>query len=251
MANKFLQLRGFQPIYQKELAYWFKTPRWVSQLVIWLSLTVFPVFLMTPDTSPDRGISYLGAFLQIGSNLMAIGVVLMAQNSIIEEKITQTLFWICSKPLSAAGLVLAKFAAYGVLVGAVVLGLPGIIMYLVAASTGLPPEISFFNYLLALWMIYLLVMFSVALTLMLGVIVNRVSIVAAIGIFVFLGGTSLGSNPQLRFLNPYSPWALQGDAAIAMVGKMPATDWVAMGSAILAIGICLSIAIWRMQRYEH
>jgi ABC-2 type transport system permease protein len=244
-------LRGFRPIYQKELAYWFGTTRWASQLVIWLGLTVAPVLLATPDNSPERGISYLAAFLQVGSNLMSIGAVLMAQSAIVEEKLTQTLLWIFSKPLSAAGFILAKFAAYGVFVGSIVVGIPAIAIYLAAAVAGFPPGISFFNYLLAVWMIYLLVMFSVALTLLLGAMFNRASIVTSIGIFVFLGGTSLGSNPQLRFLQPYSLWALQGNASMALVGKMPPTAWSAMGCAVLMIGLCLSIAIWRMQQYEH
>jgi ABC-2 type transport system permease protein len=244
-------LRGFRPVYQKELAYWFGTTRWISQLVIWQALAVFPILLGTPDNSPERGISYLAAFLQVGSNLMSIGAVLVAQSAITEEKMTQTLLWIFSKPLSAAGFITAKFAAYGVFVGSMVVGIPATTMYLAAAVAGFPPGISFLDYLLAVWMLYLLVMFSVALTLLLGAMFNRVSIVTSIGIFVFLGGTSLGSNPQLRFLQPYSPWALQSNASMALVGKMPATAWMAMGCAVLMIGICLLIATWRIQQYEH
>ncbi|MBD2021370.1 hypothetical protein H6F43_14410 [Leptolyngbya sp. FACHB-36] len=243
------RLRGFRPIYQKELAYWFGTQRWLSQLIIWLSLTVVPLVGLTPPTS-DRGISILTLFLWLGGTLMSIGTIVLAQGSIIEEKLTQTLLWICSKPLSSTALILAKFLAHAVFIGVIMLGGSAIFTYVAALIFGLPPQISLLNYLLGVWMIYLMLLFTLAFTLMLGTIFNRVGTVMAISLFVFFGGASLNANPQLRGIKPYTVWALQSDATAAVAGRFSSELWIAMSSTIAFTVLWLLIAIWQMKRYE-
>lgn len=178
-------LRGFYPIYQKELAYWFGTGRWISQLIIWMSLTAVPAIWMTPSSTTDRGVSFLTLFLWLGSTLLSIGTIILVQGTIIEEKLTQTLIWICSKPLSRAAFILAKFAAHAILIGSIALGVPAIFTYLAAVFVGLPSQISLLNYLVGVCMVYMLLLFNLALTLMLGAIFNRVGAVTAIALLFF------------------------------------------------------------------
>jgi hypothetical protein len=45
------------------------------------------------------------------------------------EKLTQTLRWICPKPLSSEGLVLAKFADHAVFIGTIALGVRAAVTY--------------------------------------------------------------------------------------------------------------------------
>jgi ABC-2 type transport system permease protein len=243
-------LRGFYPIYQKELAYWFGTGRWISQLIIWMSLTAVPAIWMTPSSATDRGVSFLTLFFWLGSTLMSIGTIILAQGTIIEEKLTQTLLWICSKPLSPAGFILAKFAAHAVFIGVIALGVPSVFTYGAAAIVGLPSQVSLLNCLVGVCMVYLVLLFTLALTLMLGVIFNRVGAVTAIALFVFFGGASLNSNSQLRQLEPYTVWALQREAVATMSGQFPQEAWIAMGSTIMLTVLCLVVSIWWMKRYE-
>jgi ABC-2 type transport system permease protein len=243
-------LRGFYPIYQKELSYWFGTHRWISQLIIWISLTAIPAIWMTPRNADDPGVSYLTLFLWLANTLLSIGTIILAQSTIIEEKLTQTLFWIYSKPLSSEGFILAKFSAYAVSIGTLALAVPAIFTYVAAMITGLSSQISLLNYFVALWMIYLTVLFFLALTLMLGSIFDRVGVVTAISLFVFFGGASLKSNPQLQRLEPYSLWALQNDAASTVVGQLPNEAWIAMSSTVILTLLCLLISVWWMRRYE-
>ena len=243
-------LCGFRPIYQKELAYWFNPRRWISQLIIWMSLTALPAIWMTPGDAGDRGISFLTLFLWLGITLIPISTVILAQGAIIEEKLTQTLLWIYSKPLSTAGFILGKFAAYSVFIGVIALGVPGIFMYIAALVVGLPAQISLFNYLISVLMVYLVMLFTLALTMMLGVIFNQIRAVSAISLFVFFGGVSLNFNPQLQQIKPYTVWALQNDATATLVDQFPNEAWIAMSVTIVFTVLFLLISVFWMKGYE-
>ena len=243
-------LRGFQAIYQKELAYWFGTYRWINQFIIWMSLAVIPPITITPDGTKDRGVAILALFLWSGSNLMSIGTILLAQSTIIEEKLTQTLLWIFSKPLSPAGFILGKFAAYAVLIGTIVLGAPSIVAYIGSTIIGLPAKLSVFNYLAAVWMLYLLLLFNLAITILLGVLFNRTGAVTALSLLIFFTGSSLQSYPLFKSIEPYTVWALQHNSYETMAGNFQSTTWLAMIGAVSSIGSLLTVSAWWIQRSE-
>ena len=240
--------RGFNAIYHKELAAWFGTHRWINQSMIWLALTLIPA-LSIPPASHDRGEAVLALFLWSGSNMMSIGTIILTQGTIVEEKLTQTLLWIFSKPLSPAGFILGKFAAYAVFIGAIVIGMPSIIVYIYAAFAGLPTSLSILNYLVGVWMVYLVLLFVLALTLLLGVLFDKIAAVTAIALAIFFSGAGLPST-QLRSIEPYTVWALQHNSYETMNGKFPTTGWAAMVSAIISIALLLTIAIAWTKRSE-
>lgn len=243
------QLRGYRSIYQKELAYWFGTRRWLVQLIVWTTLTTLPAISITPPGN-DRGVSLLSLFLGLGTAPMQIGTIVIAQAAIIQEKLTETLLWICSKPLSRAALILAKFSAYAVFVSTIVLGVPAILAFAVATAIGLSPQVTLFQYFVSVGMIDLLLLFSLALTLMLGTLINSTGAVCAIALFVVFGGATLNVNPQLQRLEAYSFWALQRYAIQILIGEFPAQAWGAIASTIVLVGVWLWIATWRMRQYE-
>jgi ABC-2 type transport system permease protein len=240
--------RGFQAIYQKELAAWFGTHRWINQSIIWMALTLTPA-LMVPAATHDRGEAVLSLFLWSGSNMMSIGTIILTQGTIVEEKVTQTLLWIFAKPLSPAGFILGKFAAYAVFIGAIVIGAPGIVVYIYAAIAGLPANISILNYLVGVWMVYLVLLFVLALTILLGVLFDRIAAVTALALTIFFSGAGLPST-QIRSIEPYTVWALQHNSYETMNGNFPSTGWVAMGGAIISIALLLTMAIAWMSRSE-
>jgi ABC-2 type transport system permease protein len=153
-------------------------------------------------------------------------------------------------PLSPAGFILAKFSAYVVFMGMIALAVSAIVTYIAATISGLPPQVSPLNYLLAICMVYLLVLSTLALTLMLGTIFDRVRSVSAIALFIFFGGISSNSNPYLRQIEPYRVWSLQRHATTAISGQFPTAVWIAMGSAIVLTMAYLLVSVWWMKRYE-
>ncbi len=247
-------LRGFHPIYQKELVRWFGNRRWISKLVFWIGLTAAPAIALTSGGSAElsivRGTSLLTLFLWLGTGPMLIGTIVLTQGTIIEEKLTQTLLWICSKPLSRPAFILGKFTAHAVFIGLIMLLAPAIVTYVAALIIGLPPITFLFGYLVSLLMIYSLLLFILALTLMLGTFFNNIGMVTAIALSVYIGGASLNANQYLRRLEPYSFAALQRYAVEAVAGRFSVEAWIAMGSTILLIVMCLLVASWQMERHE-
>ena len=247
-------LRGFRPIYEKELVRWFGKKRWISQLVLWIGLSAVPtISLITMGgtaLSANQGIGILSLFLWLGTTPMSIGTIVLSQGTIIEEKLTQTLLWICSKPLSRRAFILGKFAAYAVFIASIMLGTPAIIVYFTALIFGLPSLVSLFGYLISVLMIYLLLLFLLALTLMLGTFFNNIGTVTAIALSVFIGGASLNTNQQLMQIEPYSFAALQRYAVEAVAGRMPSQALIAMSVTLLLTLVCLAIASWQMERHE-
>jgi ABC-2 type transport system permease protein len=240
--------RGFDAIYHKELAAWFGTHKWINQVIIWMSLALIPA-ISVPTIGKDRGVAVLSLFLWSGSNMMSIGTIILTQGTIVEEKLTQTLLWIFSKPLSPAGFILGKFAAYAVLIGSIVIGAPAIVVYCYAIFAGLPKTISIFNYLIGVLMVYLVLLFVLALTISLGVLFDKIAAVTAIALAIFFSGAGLPST-QIRWIELYTVWALQHNSYETMTGKFPATGLFAMGSAVISIVILLAIAIAWVDRSE-
>jgi ABC-2 type transport system permease protein len=242
--------RGFDAIYRKELAAWFGTHCWINQSIIWMALTLTPALMVPADGTHERGLAVLSLFLWSGSNMMSIGTIILTQGTIVEEKLTQTLLWIFSKPLSPAGFILGKFAAYAVFIGAIVIGAPSIVAYIYAAIAGLPANISIFNYLVGVLMVYLVLLFVLALTILLGVLFDKIAAITGLALAIFFSGASLQSTSQIRWIEPYTVWALQHNSYETMSGKFPSTGWLAMGSTVISIVLLLTLAIMWMKRSE-
>jgi ABC-2 type transport system permease protein len=239
--------RGFNAIYRKELAAWFGTHRWINQSIIWMALTLTPA-LMVPAATNDRGAAVLSLFLWSGSNMMSIGTIILTQGAIVEEKLTQTLLWIFSKPLSPAGLILGKFAAYAVFIGTIVIGAPSIVIYIYAVIVGLPASISPVNYLVGVGMVYLVLLWVLALTLLLGVLFDKIAAVTALALAIFFSGSGLPST-SLRSIEPYTVWALQHNSYETINGNST-TGLLAIGSTVVSIALLLIMSMLWLKRSE-
>lgn len=246
-------LRGFYPIFRKELFRRFGNKRWILSLIIWMSLSAVPTISLVGGigslTSANQSIGMLSLFLWLGITPMWIGTIVISQGTIIEEKLTQTLLWIFSKPLSGSAFVLAKFAAFAIFIAVIMLGIPAITIGIAAVLYGLS-----LNYLLgyvgSILIIYLLLLFLLSLTLMLGTFFNKIRSVTAIAFMVYIGGASLNVNRYLRLIEPYSFAALQRYAAQTAAGSFPIQSLFAIGITLLLIIIFLFVASWKMERYE-
>lgn len=246
-------LRGFYPIFRKELVRFFANKRWISRLFLWMGLSAAPTISLImaggSSFSANQGIALLSLFLWLGTFPMSIGTIVISQGAIVEEKLTQTLLWICSKPLSGSAFVLGKFAAYAVFIAVIVLGAPALVIGITAVIFGLTVNF-LFNYLASILMIYLLLLFILALTLMLGTFFQRIASVTAIAFIVYVSGGSLNANQYLRQIEPYSFAALGRYAVETAAGSFPIQALFAMGTTLLLIVMFLSIASWQMERYE-
>jgi ABC-2 type transport system permease protein len=249
--------RGFKSIYRKELAVFFKPRSWAIQLLIWLTLTaIIPAWItLSINFGPlikneNRGGGIIMSFFGPGTFMILVGVILLAQGLIMEEKLAKTLLWIFSKPLSAEGFVLGKFAACAVFIAAIVIGGPGIIAFMTAKIIGLSAATSTLNYLAGLAMIYLMALFFLALTLMLGVLLNNTKAVMGSALLIFFAGLFMPLGEQFSKIEPYTVWAIPENAAALFTDKPPSTIWISLIGTIALTGVFLAIATWRMKKYE-
>ncbi|AFY58341.1 hypothetical protein Riv7116_5980 [Rivularia sp. PCC 7116] len=246
-------MRGFYPIFRKELVRKFGNKCWVSPLVVWMSISAVPtISLVTAGASSlsaNQGIALLSLFLWLGTFPMSIGTVVISQGTIIEEKLTQTLLWIYSKPLSASAFILGKFAAYAIFIAVIILGAPAIAIGITAVIFGISLN-SLLGYLFSIAIIYLLLLFILALTLMLGTFFQKISSVTGIAFIVYISGASLSTNEYLKQIEPYSFAALQSYAVEAAAGKFQIQALIAILITLLFILMFLFVASWQMERYE-
>ena len=140
-ANLVLQRRqepawrkGFITMLRKENRDWWGTRRWWIHLILWLMLmnlaVAAPLWLQNtaPPTSANiteerrqqiiegnrlenRVLEAERTFIDMSALALLLGVVLVMQNAIIDEKQTGTGAWILSKPVARSSFILAKLVA--------------------------------------------------------------------------------------------------------------------------------------------
>ncbi len=264
---------GFANLFRKENSEWWRTRQWWVQALIWLAIVngILAVVLWTVPTEPanatpenrqaqaaqsasqqPKDVEGLFAFFLIGGTAAGIGVIIIAQGLILDEKKSGTLAWVLSKPVSRTAFFLSKLIANGIAVLAIMVVLQGAAAFvqISAAKQALLPVIPFAG---AVLLMGLYIVFFLTLTLMLGVLFDNRG--AAIGIplalnfgFQFLAGLGLA-----QFL-PYWLIAPAGgsDASLAVMlaNQQPLPTILPIVSTIVWIVLFVVVALWRFERIE-
>jgi ABC-2 type transport system permease protein len=190
-------LGGFGNMLGKELGDWFGTRRWLIQSVIWLviinglmAFVMFAVPAIDPESQLDPAEELtldLGLFFGFAAMFGAIGMVILAQDEVIQEKQTGTAAWILSKPVSRGSFVLTKLLSNWVGGLIFILVLPGAVAYAeiyLATEQALPV----LPFLTGVGAILLALTFYLTLVLMLGTMFEDRGPVLGVAVVVFLGG---------------------------------------------------------------
>ncbi len=146
-----------------EGARWWHTRQWWIHTLLWTGvINGYPA--LEAGLGMGGGVNTLLVFLGI---FAAIGVLVIAQGTIIEEKQSGTAAWVLSKPLTRSAFVLAKLGANALAIISIMIVLQGVVGYtllnLVARS---PLAVLPFAAALSLMSLYLL--FYLTFTVMLG-----------------------------------------------------------------------------------
>jgi ABC-2 type transport system permease protein len=273
------RLQGFGNLLRNENRLWWRSSRWWVQTLIWLAIAngiLFMVIGIAPKMENPPGqdakaqaaqvsggageaqesLAMLGltVFLKMAGIAIGIGVVVLAQNTLIGEKQSGTAAWVLSKPAARSAFILSKGISYsfGILVTMVMV--QGCIAYLIIfLVTGKAfPILAFAG---ALGLLFLSLLFWLALATMLSALTNMRGMVIGIPLFLILGYT---------LFVEFAPWSAQ-----LMPWNLTAgisASWPAMGAALVlrqpiptlmpliatVIG-CLAftmVAIWRFNKEE-
>lgn len=251
---------GFSNLFSRENRKWWRSRRWLVQMLVWLvllpgfvvmALYVIPG-LSAPDGSPvvdqDPLIGALQGFFGVGSMLLAIGITILMQDEVIGEKNTGTAEWVLSKPVSRSAFLLSKLAAHTLGMLAAMVAVPALAAYLLISiyqGSSYPAG----PFILGSAILALHTFFYLALNLMLGVLTNRRDILLGISLGVLLGGSFLRSFlPQISLA---TPWFLPDVAGLAAMAVPLAGDMI---GPIAATGLWsllfIAAALLRFQSYE-
>ncbi len=247
-------MMGFKNFLWKENRRWWKTRRWIVQTAIWLVLVSgMMVPILTLD--PEYEFSWIVFFVNV-SVLPAIGITIVMQDALIEEKRAGTASWVLSKPISRAAFVLSKWVAnsLGFLVTVVLVQCISI-YFLFPGLTGW--EIHIPGLLLGMGLDALFLLFCLTFTLMLGTLFsNRGPVIGISLLSIMIQYYLLG----VTFLRPFLPAFLVLSAgqepnvvfslATSAVMGQPLPSLLPIATTVGLIVIFLAISLIRFQREE-
>jgi ABC-2 type transport system permease protein len=259
------RLGGFANMLDKEMGEWFRTRRWLTSAIVWLAIIngmITFVLFVAPAVDPkalvgengqpigkeEIAVMGLTLFFSIGIIAGSIGMIIMAQDEIIREKQSGTAAWILSKPVSRSSFILTKLLAS--LVGALIfiVGLPAVAAYIqVYLASGV--AIPVLKYLAAAGVMYLTLLFYLALVVMLGVLFEQRGRVLGIAFGLMFGGLILVSFlPALGYVLPLSMDKIA--LAIAMGQAVPAAGVAEITSTAVLSILFAAVAVWRFRQLE-
>lgn len=251
-------LGGFSNLLAKELGEWFGTNRWIVQAVIWLliinglmAFILFAVPAIDPGSriGPEENMALgLSLFFNFTILFGAIGMIILAQDEIIQEEQTGTAAWVLSKPVSRSAFVMTKLLSNFVGGLVFIAGLTGAIAYaeIYLVSQQLLPVLP---YLMGIGIILLTLIFYLSLVIMLGTIFEQRGAVLGIAVGVLLGGLIASQFTELvSFFLPVK----MPDIALALMQGQP-LPMIAV-SQLVTTGVWsvlfTIVALWRFGREE-
>lgn len=253
-------LAGFRNMLDKELGTWWRRPRWLLHLVLWVTvINGFLLLVQSGDaTGPDGATAAMDAagklaamlevFFRVGGFFATIGVVTAAQDVMLKERQMGTAAWVLTKPLARTSFVLAKLLATAVAVVVLMTLVPAVV-FLLQARLGLGQGLEMTRFVPAVGLLLVSHLFYLALTLCLGTVFNARGAVtgSAIG-FLFAGQIVGALRPEL---NHIFPWMVHGfGAALAQGAPRPEWWWQPVAATVgWTVGL-VALAAWRFEREE-
>lgn len=245
---------GLRNLLRAEMGKWFNTNMWWVQSLIWI-VVINGVLggILWSEESVD--IFEAAALFSLFAGLFpSIAVIIIMQDAIVGEKESGTAEWVLSKPLSRSAFVLAKLIAnlVGVLVTMVLLFSLVVYIQISIASGGFLDVIDFLG---GLGVIYLVQVFYLTLTLMLGTFFKHRGPVIGIPLALALGQQMIFG--ILPFLTEVLPWTLvvpYGDielpfAAAIIRGEMPYSMNPFYAALIFSV-LFIALSLWRFEKEE-
>jgi ABC-2 type transport system permease protein len=260
-------LAGFGNMLGKELGEWFRTRRWLLQLLIWLTiingfvgflLFVLPMLESTLPgvntsleqsfgTLPPEGLGLM-MYITVAVLSGTIGAIILAQDEIIQEKQTGTAAWILSKPAARSAFILTKLLSNTIGALIFIVALPGLVtlgeIYL---DTHL--VVPLVPFLAGAGVIMLTLFFYLSLVILLGVLFESRGPVLGIAFGVMFSGMMLANFiPQIAYV---LPWTMDKIALLVVLGIPLPAMFVSqlIAAAVLSI-VFLLVAVWRFQHIE-
>jgi ABC-2 type transport system permease protein len=246
--------RGLNNLLDNEFSRWWKTSRWWKQSIIWMAVIGF---MVGEVLFISKGNNLEGAFMiyaMFAGMFPAIAVIIFMQGVLVGEKKSGTAAWILSKPASRTAFIFSKLIANSLSALVTMVILPGLVAFLLFfIRTGV--MISPIQFLLALGVIFLNLLFYLTLTLMLGAFFNNRSPVIGIPLaLLFLQQYLIGLVPFMRYI---LPWTLviplddgTGSVVNSLLTGLPASSLIPVVFVFLECILFVVLGLWRFSQEE-
>jgi ABC-2 type transport system permease protein len=263
---EFQGLRGFSNLFRKENRIWWGTRRWWINALIWpvilCGLMANMLFVPTiGNLATDAEIARAGGltahvvemglsvFFEFGITALAIGIVILSQDMIINEKQSGVAEWLLAKPVARRAYLLAKLAANIVPVLVLLIGVPSALAYGML-SLRIAEPFPLIDFVPALGIMVLHTFFYLSLTILLGTIFNNRGPILGIALASVLGGTILGG--FVKPLLSVTPWMLPKLASLVAADQPIPLDtlWAPLIASMLWSLIFIVIAIVQFEKTE-
>jgi len=254
---------GFANLLRKENSLWWGTHKWWVQTLVWLFISNgiiafilwgIPLF----DPSADMNLNGSGVnelikvFLQMEALFTSLGVMVLSQGLIVNEKKFGTAAWVHSNPVSRSSFIFSKLVSHGWAMFIILIVVQSLVVYLqLTLKAGM-----YFNpvpLIAATGVLCLLLLFYLVLALMLGTLFNSTGPVVGISLAVGFGMSILR-----QLLGTLVPWlvAILPESLIELalaIGtglSLPEGWYFPMISTGVLIVILIALAIVRWGREE-
>lgn len=232
---------GFGNLIRKENGLWWATRTWWVQALIWLLILnglLAAVLWAVPQGEEVPSVEAIEVFFIIGGMATGIGITIIMEGAVIDERRSGTLAWILSKPVSRTAFLLAKLIANSAGALAIMVGLQGVVAYLQLRAAG--HEVGFLPFLGGVALLGLHMMFYLTLTLALSAATDNRGLTIAAPLLVLFSYQFLTS--LLPFLTEIMPWGLVYPVVPGTTGGM--ASLVAQGQPLPSITPIIATVLW-------
>jgi ABC-2 type transport system permease protein len=260
-------LRGYANLFRKENQAWWGTRRWWINALLWSGmlggLVLVMLYILPPlaAATGDPNVAEAGGqaafgllmarqvFFELGTLAVSIGVIVLFQDMIVNERQSGLTEWLLAKPIARRSYVLSKLSASLLVVLIILITLPALFTYLLlslGAGSFFPPG----AFLGGLGVMVVNSVFYLTLTLMLGTFFTSRPPLLGIALGVVLGGNLLAS-----FIKPLlyvTPWMLPKVASL-VAGGQPVSDgmlWPPLITSVVWSVLFILIALMKFKRTE-
>ena len=253
MIHNLVSLEGFSNLVKNESGRWWKTRRWLLQVVNWFVIVNGLMAMIVASTPNMKSDDVLAGFLKLWGLVLPIGVVILGQDAIIQEKQSGTAAWILSKPASHNAFILSKIAANALGILVTIIVVQGTAGYLqIWFSTGKAyPVLPFIG---ALGMVFLSLLFYLTLTIMLGTLFNSRGAVISIPFVLIFSVQVLKFSSGLAKIMPWNLTTSLGAGhpalGLVLIQGLPLPSLTPLFATVFWCLLFTCIGLWRFNREE-
>ncbi|MHA2140759.1 MAG: ABC transporter permease [Candidatus Thorarchaeota archaeon] len=258
------QIPGFINVMRKELFGERRKRFWFVQIFFWLFFvpSIAAIILYIPAEAWDATIGPSAGMTQVEASILvffamdglmaALFVPILMMGEVVDELESGTAAWILSKPVSRTAFIMAKFIANVVSFLIVIVGIPGLVGYLMYAPTG---RMTIIGYMTGLGLSALIVIYFMFLSIMVGVVTKSRNMVMGVAVGIVFGMMGLAQMfPFLGVIFPVmlpmfvTPFLAAGEPPFYLVPAEFVSPMIYL--PIIQIVLFVLIAIWSFKKIE-